>query len=211
MSHPVAALRKKLHIRQDTFADSIGVLVSTLSAIENYRAPLTEEIQSRIRKVYGVDLQVPLWMSTQEEEDSPQETTSGASLRYGVILTDNKSVRWIIARLEGISHPLVFNRMLLEENGEKWENYCLYQKALTAKEADEILSLLAESDRKKANTLLKKYIREEGPICEDVGPIQLDDWIPDDWYDAWKVMESIITVPKDLPGYYEDEVSPEYY
>ena len=115
MSHPVASLRKKLHIRQVTFADSIGVLVSTLSAIENYRAPLTEEIQSRIRKVYGVDLHVPLWMSTQEEEDSPQETTSGASLRYGVILTDNKSVRWIIARLEGISHPLVFNRMLLEE------------------------------------------------------------------------------------------------
>jgi len=71
--------------------------------------------------------------------------------------------------------------------------------------------MLAESDRKKANTLLKKYVREEGPICEDVGPIQLDDWIPDDWYDAWKVMESIITVSKDLPGYYEDEVNPEYY
>ena len=141
----------------------------------------------------------------------PRNHLTGIPLRYGVILTHNKSIRWIVARLAGPPHPLVFNRMLLEENEVKWDNYCLYQKALTAEEADEILSVLADGNKKRANILLKKYIREEGAICEDVGPVQLDDCIPDDWYDAWKMMEVVITISKDLPGYYEDEVSPEYY
>ena len=133
------------------------------------------------------------------------------NLRYGCILTDHKEYRWIIARFDGINHPLVFVRTLLRD-GEGWfENYCLYDKALFVKEADEILDALAEGEKRKANTLLKRYVREDGAVCENVGPVMLDDFIPDDWYDAWKQMESVITSSADYTGFYEDEVSTEIF
>ena len=136
-----------------------------------------------------------------EEASMPQK------LRYACILTDHKENRWIVARLEWFDYPLVFNRTMIESEGEFYDIYALYQNALTAEEADEILDERKYGSNRKATMLLKRYVKRSDAICEDVGEVQLDDWIPDDWYDAWKEMEVFITSTVDLPGYYEDTVS----
>ena len=82
----------------------------------------------------------------------------------------------------------------------------LYKAALTAKEADKILDLLKDNDKRKANTLLKKYFKEEGVLCEFAGPARLDDAVPYAWYDVWKELEGSITFRRDFPGYYEIDV-----
>ena len=130
-------------------------------------------------------------------------------LRYACILTDYGELRWIVARLEGMDHPLVFKRTVLKDEAGHFDNHCLYRDALTVEQADEILDAGENGEKRKANTLLKRYVKLDGAICEDVGEIQLDDRIPDDWYDAWKAMESVITISIDLPGYYEEVIKPE--
>ena len=63
--------------------------------------------------------------------------------------------------------------------------YMLYKAALTAREADKILDLLMGNDKRKANTLLKKFFKEDGVLCEFAGPGELDDAVPDAWYDMF--------------------------
>ena len=114
------------------------------------------------------------------------ESIEGRShLRYGVIVTNNKHCRFVVARLDTVDYPLVFLR------------------GFTAQEADEILDLLKADDMRKARTTLNHKFKEEGILCEFVGEVRLDDAVPDAWYDAWKEMEAIITFRRDHPGYYE--------
>ncbi len=131
-------------------------------------------------------------------------------LRYGVIVAGKKHYRIVIARLDMEDNPLVFVREWdkdPEYGYDRW--YSLYNKALTAEEADEILKKLKEGDMRKARNLLKKQFSPEGVIVEDVKEIRLDDALPDEWYEAWKNMEVPITSVKDFPGYYEEEVDPD--
>ena len=131
-------------------------------------------------------------------------------LRYGVIVAGKKHYRIVIARLDVEGNPLVFVREWDKDPDYGYDCwYSLYKEALTAEEADEILEKLEEGDMRKARNLLKKQFRPEGIIIEDVGEIRLDDAVPDEWYEAWKSMEGSITVVKDFPGYYEDEVDPD--
>jgi len=126
------------------------------------------------------------------------------------ILTDHKQIRWIIARLEGYDYPLVFSRTMYYDEEGWCEDYDMYKAAMTATQADEILDLCKRggtANKRKANTLLKRYVVRNGAICEGVGPIMLDDYVPDDWYDAWKEMETVITINADYPGYYEEDIS----
>ena len=150
-------------------------------------------------------------MMTSENNDRYEdEYYKTQHLRYACILTDYEEFRWIVARLEGINYPLVFIRCMAEDEGGRFDNYCLYKDALTAEQADEILNVRENGEKRKANTLLKRYAKLAGAICEDVGEVRLDDKIPDEWYDAWKEMESVITISIDLPGYYEADVGPDY-
>ena len=129
------------------------------------------------------------------------------TVRYGIIVTNNKHCRLIIARVGTESYPLLFLREWEDDPDEEYDEwYSLYKSALTADEADEILNLLKDGKKQKANILLKQYFKDEGVICESVGEIRLDDAVPDAWYDAWKEMEGLITGNKDYPGYYENDV-----
>lgn len=127
-------------------------------------------------------------------------------LRFGIIVTDQKHCRFVIARVDTETHPLVFLREWTEDETGYEVFYSLYKEALSAEEADEILSLLKTGEKRRAGTLLKRYFKEEGILCRNVGKIRLDDAVRDEWYDCWKEMEGFITVPKDYPGYYETDV-----
>lgn len=126
-------------------------------------------------------------------------------LRYGIIVMYNKELRATIARVDTEDYPLVFLREKSDESGYS-VYYTLYKSALTADEADDILDLLKNGEKRKANTLFKRYFKEEGILCEFVGEVRLDDAVPDAWYDVWKEMEGPITFLRDFPGYYEADV-----
>ena len=127
-------------------------------------------------------------------------------LRYGIILTDYKMKRYIIARADTLDRPLVIIREKIDDPDYMWsERYLMSRGALTPQQADVILDELKKDDMRKARSLLKKNIADKGFISAD-GPVELDDMIPDDWYDCWKEMEGEITVWRDLPGYTETDV-----
>lgn len=131
-------------------------------------------------------------------------------LRYGVIVTDYRKCRFIISRVDSEDYPLLFLREWVDEKYDPYgwgERYTLWDAALSASQADEILEYLEEDDMRKARTLLKRYLTNCKAICEGVGPDMLDNMIPDTWYDVWKEMEPIITVIGHHPGYYEADVT----
>ena len=128
-------------------------------------------------------------------------------VRYGIIVANKKHSRFVIVRTDTEDYPLVFRRECTDDEDYMYSSYyMLYKSALTAKEADKILELLKEGDKRKANTLLKKYFKEEGMLCEYAGPVRLDDAVPDAWYDVWKEIEGPVTFRRDHPGYYEIDV-----
>ena len=125
-------------------------------------------------------------------------------LRYAVILTNKKTRRFIIAMQE--DHPVVFLREWVDDPFDEGDYYTLYGNALTAEQAEEILDQMKAGDTRKARTLLKRYFRADDPVCEDVGPVMLDDMIPDEWYDSWKRMEGMITSTRHITGYWEIDI-----
>lgn len=95
--------------------------------------------------------------------------------------------------------------------GNLFSLFSLYgADALTLEQANEILDLLKAGDSRKAITKFKRYfnsnINSATPYCEQVNEVVLDDMIPDEWYDAWKEMEFIITSTKNTADYWEGDV-----
>ena len=127
-------------------------------------------------------------------------------LRFGVILTDHKTLRYIIVRIDTEDYPLVFLREWIEDSYDEGDYYTLYGNALTDTQADEILDQIKAGDTRSARTLLKRYFKADDPYISDVGPVMLDDYIPDEWYDVWKEMEGIITSTHHIDGYWEMDV-----
>ena len=151
-------------------------------------------------------------------------------LRYGVFLTDYKTRRYVIATIDTENYPVVFLREQVEDvtpkgymsgrytSGRNMSGrnmsyklrsvYSLYgTDALTLEQANEVLDFLKAGDSRKAITKFKRYFNNDAePYCEQVGEVVLDDMIPDEWYDAWKEMEFIITSSKDTKGYWEKDV-----
>lgn len=115
------------------------------------------------------------------------EKTKIYNVRYGVIVTDYNANRWIIAMTDVADYPLLFLREWFDERDEDgwdiWgELYTLWDKALTIEQAEEILDLLQEGDTRKARSLLKRNMKNNFSIIDQVDPVVLDDMIPDVWY-----------------------------
>lgn len=127
-------------------------------------------------------------------------------LRYAVILTDHKTQRFIIALQDSVDYPIVFLREWVDDPFAEGDYYSLYGNALTCSQAEEILDQMKEGDTRRARVLLRRFFRGEEPYCDGVGPVVLDDMIPDEWYDAWKDMEGIITSIQHITGYWEANV-----
>ena len=127
-------------------------------------------------------------------------------LRYAAILADHKTRRFIIAFQDTEAYPVVFLREWVDDPFAEGDYYSLYGNALTSSQAEEILDQMKAGDTRKARMLLKRYFRDEEPYCDGIGPVVLDDMIPDEWYDAWKEMENIITITRHITGYWEADV-----
>ncbi len=127
------------------------------------------------------------------------------NLRFGIIVANKQADRYIIASLEEADYPLVFDRYMIEDEFGIGDAYDVYQ-TFTNGEAKEILDYLEAGDTAKARRLLLRIIENKKPDLEMSGPVRLDDYIPDIWYDAWKQMEGFITFSKHMPGYQECKV-----
>ena len=146
-------------------------------------------------------------MIINSDREDEEDDSRIIHVRFGIIVANNKHSRFVVVRIDTEDYPLVFLKERTDDDEYGYESYyMLYKAALTAKEADKILDLLKENDKRKANTLLKKYFKEEGVLCEFAGPARLDDAVPDAWYDVWKELEGPITFRRDFPGYYEIDV-----
>ena len=135
-------------------------------------------------------------------------------LRYGVIVTNYQAFRSIIALHNISAEPIAFVRQFINPDQDPYDfgdYYALYDNALSTSQAEEILALLKGDEMRRARTMLKRYFQGGFPICEGVGPIMLDDMIPDKRYDSRKQMEAIITIYKHHPGYYEENYQEEVF
>ena len=143
--------------------------------------------------------------NSESDRESKSECPAPRSLhlRFGIIITNYKQSRFVIARVDFVDYPLVFHREQREDINGGYECYSLYKAAMTVSEADEILNLLKSNDKRRADAGLRKYFKPEGALCVHVGECLLDDAVPDAWYDSWKQMEALITFLRDYPGYYE--------
>ena len=65
-------------------------------------------------------------------------TPEQSHLRYGVIVADYKTKRYVVARLDSEVSPMVF----LREKEPHGESYSLFKGALSAQRADGILNCL---------------------------------------------------------------------
>lgn len=143
----------------------------------------------------------------ENENENAEYTPRTLHTRFGIIVTDKKHCRFVITRVNTVESPLVFLREWSDDTEYGYEEYYnLYRSALTADEADEILDLLQNNEKRKANALLKKCFKPEGVICESVSEIRLEDAVPDEWYDVWHEIKFFITCTKDFTGYYENDI-----
>lgn len=126
-------------------------------------------------------------------------------LRYGVIVANKKTERYVIAVSDSVDYPIIISRTWHDFPCAEGEYYALYD-AIDMENAISILDLLKNDETSRARTKLKKSLACVGPYVDTISEVVLDDMIPDEWYDAWKEMEGIITISKHVPGYWEEDI-----
>ncbi len=124
-------------------------------------------------------------------------------VRYGVIVANKRSERYIIAASDVAEYPIVISRIADEDDSFDDGGYYGLYDGVKVEQANDILDLLRDNEKTKARTKLRKTLEQLGPYVDGVGPIVLDDLIPDEWYDAWKDMEGIVTAEKHIDGYWD--------
>lgn len=127
-------------------------------------------------------------------------------VRYGVIVANKRSERYIIAASDVAEYPIVISRIVDEDDSFDDGGYYGLYDGVKVQQANDILDLLRDNEKTKARTKLRKTLEQLGPYVDGVGPIVLDDLIPDEWYDAWKDMEGIVTAEKHIDGYWDKNI-----
>ena len=128
-------------------------------------------------------------------------------LQYAVILTDQKTCRYIIALQDTEDYPLVFLREWYDDPFTSGDYYTLYDNGITSSQTKEIFIQMKAGDTLKAKKLFRKYFRSDEPYCIEVEPDVLDGLISEEWYAVWKEMEIIITNSRHITGYWEVDVN----
>ena len=74
----IKELRKSKKLTQATFAEAIGVKAANITAIETGRRKMTEEIHSKIKEVFGVDVETEVKAKTNKktEKNTTKKTAS---------------------------------------------------------------------------------------------------------------------------------------
>lgn len=127
-------------------------------------------------------------------------------VRYGVIVANKRSERYIIAVSDVAEYPIVISRIVDEKDPFDDGGYYGFYDGVKGEQANDILDLLRDNEKTKGRTKLRKTLEKLGPYVDGVGPVVLDDLIPDEWYDAWKDMEGIVTAEKHIDGYWDKNI-----
>jgi len=74
----IKELRKSKKLPQAAFAEAIGVKAANITAIETGRRKMTEEIHSKIKEVFGVDVETEVKAKTNKktEKNTTKKTAS---------------------------------------------------------------------------------------------------------------------------------------
>ena len=87
----IKELRKSKKLTQSAFAEAIGVKAANVTAIETGRRKTTEEVVSKIKEVYGVDVETKVKAKTDMkiEKNTTKKTASTpkkSQVKKGVII-----------------------------------------------------------------------------------------------------------------------------
>ena len=87
----IKELRKSKKLTQAAFAEAIGVKASTITAIETRRRMMSEEVASKIKDVFGVDVETKVKLSSPKkmEKKTAKKTSIPAKesqVKKGVII-----------------------------------------------------------------------------------------------------------------------------
>ncbi len=117
-----------------------------------------------------------------------------------------RSARYIIAASDVAEYPIVISRIADEDDSFDDGGYYGLYDGVKVEQANDILDLLRDNEKTKVRTKLRKTLEQLVLYVDGVGSIVLDDLIPDEWYDAWKDMEGIVTAEKHIDGYWDKNI-----
>ena len=87
-------------------------------------------------------------------------------LQYAVILTDQKTCRYIIALQDTEDYPLVFLREWYDDPFTSGDYYTLYDNGITSSQTKEIFKQMKAGDTLKAKKLFMVFICLTCPFSE---------------------------------------------
>ena len=83
----IKELRKSKKLTQAAFAEAIGVKAANITAIETGRRKMTEEVISKIKEVFGVDVETEVKATTSKKSAKKTTTASKkAPVKKGLII-----------------------------------------------------------------------------------------------------------------------------
>lgn len=136
-------------------------------------------------------------------EDEEEEELKVYHALFGIILKEGGRYRYFVIRVPSLQTTAVIMNDYSDGYGEC---YTLYENALTAEEADEILDLLKKRKHAAARKALEQCLKTDETLCHNVGHVRLDDAVPDKWHDVWHDLKHDIMDDHMPRGYYERDI-----
>lgn len=83
----IKELRKSKKLTQAAFAEAIGVKAPTITAIETGRRKMTEEVQSKIKEFFGVDVETEVKATASKKSEKKAAASSKeAPVKKGLVI-----------------------------------------------------------------------------------------------------------------------------